>query len=188
MSILFLPSQSPHTWGLMSLGAAIGIAEALEITTPDIQVYLKWPNDLIVNGKKVGGLLLQTALKTKPRLVVGVGINLFTDPMFLPERPLFPATSIHLESKITPDLKHVADVCREKLFEIYHKWQKDPKKIVSLWMKRSLSYGRSVTIKVKNRRLLGIDRGLDIQGNLLLETADGIESLSSADIVDIYSD
>lgn len=74
-SLLVRPRLPPAQWPLLSLMTAVAVARALE-RVADLGARLKWPNDILVDGRKVAGILLESRLARQPVVVVGVGINL----------------------------------------------------------------------------------------------------------------
>ena len=74
-SILVRPRLSPTHWPLLSLMTAVAVARALG-RVAGLPARLKWPNDILVDGRKVAGILLESRLTGKPVVIIGVGINL----------------------------------------------------------------------------------------------------------------
>lgn len=93
-SVVLRPRLSPETLGLITLAASVGVAEAVALWTAPVQPRLKWPNDLLLEGRKCGGMLLEsTFLEGQPLVVLGIGLNVnqATFPPDLTET----ATSLH---------------------------------------------------------------------------------------------
>lgn len=75
-SVVVRPRATPHGIGALGLVVGLALAEAIEGVAPSIRVELKWPNDLWIGGRKVGGILCETRwLGDRPDIVVGFGIN-----------------------------------------------------------------------------------------------------------------
>ena len=74
-SILMRPRLGPSRWPLLSLTTAVAVARALD-RVGGVHPSLKWPNDVLVNGRKIAGILLESRLTEHPLVVIGVGINL----------------------------------------------------------------------------------------------------------------
>lgn len=78
-SIILRPELQPHELGAISILTADALADAIgKITSDPIQI--KWPNDVLVNGGKVSGILLQNRVGTKPVVVMGIGVNVSSVP------------------------------------------------------------------------------------------------------------
>jgi BirA family biotin operon repressor/biotin-[acetyl-CoA-carboxylase] ligase len=86
-SVLLRPRTEQRHYGLCSFIAALAIRDAVHAFLPKAAVELKWPNDVLVNGKKISGILLEAG---DGWLVVGMGINV----EHMPGNPLYPVTSL----------------------------------------------------------------------------------------------
>ena len=94
VSIVLRPSVPPPNLPELSLVAGRACAAAIE-EVAGVRAEVKWPNDVLVNGRKVAGILAEARER---RVVLGVGINVSQQPGELPERPEYPATSLLVES------------------------------------------------------------------------------------------
>jgi BirA family biotin operon repressor/biotin-[acetyl-CoA-carboxylase] ligase len=74
-SMLVRPRLAPTHWPLLSLMTAVAVAHALD-RVAGLSARLKWPNDILVDGRKVAGILLESRFTGKPVVIIGVGINL----------------------------------------------------------------------------------------------------------------
>lgn len=99
-SLVLRPALEPARLGLLTVAAAVGMAEALDPVTAPLRPRIKWPNDLLLEGGKCGGMLLEAALTTgRPTpdaVILGIGLNVNQDrfPEGLGTRP----TSLLLET------------------------------------------------------------------------------------------
>jgi BirA family biotin operon repressor/biotin-[acetyl-CoA-carboxylase] ligase len=75
LSVVLRPRLEPARLPLLSLGAAVAVADALAEAT-GLAPRLKWPNDVLVDGRKIAGILLESRLGTAPLVVLGIGVNL----------------------------------------------------------------------------------------------------------------
>lgn len=195
MSLLCRPDFSPDKASMLTLVMGISVAEAVERYT-GLAAKIKWPNDIVVNGKKICGILteMEMGLETKEiqYLVIGVGINVnngFTamQEMKDPERAretAFPgelrnmATSLFLEAekkeeKIfrAPLVQYVMEAF-EKNYGLFLQTLD-----LSLLRERYNAYlvNRNAAVKVLDPRgeYTGIAKEIDEEGNLLVETEDG---------------
>ncbi|MDD5586680.1 MAG: biotin--[acetyl-CoA-carboxylase] ligase [Alphaproteobacteria bacterium] len=95
-SVLLRPRCSPQETGLYSFVAALAVYDCVRAFLPQADIRLKWPNDVLANGKKISGVLLEAAPAENGKiewLVIGVGINASHHP----ENGLYPATSLRKE-------------------------------------------------------------------------------------------
>ncbi len=89
---LVLRDLKPQARARLSLLVGLSVAEALEEQS-GLRTQIKWPNDILARGHKIGGILCEG---TSDRIVAGVGLNLNQTPDDLPVRPIFPASSLLL--------------------------------------------------------------------------------------------
>ena len=167
--------QSPHGKGLyfslvlrpkepnsarLALLAGLAVAAAIEGVC-DAPIRCKWPNDLLCNGRKIGGILCETR---DERVVVGVGLNVTHQKEDLPTRPIFPASSLLLESGKSFQLEPLLEAVLESLDETLARsdWQ-------STYEKRMWGIGEIARAEGK----LGVVQGIEADGRLRLQTADG---------------
>lgn len=104
LSLVLRPALPTEKLGLVGLAAALGVAEALGSRTPD--VALKWPNDVLIGGKKAAGILSETRWAAcggghRPTVLLGVGVNVNREAF--PPEIAHRATSLALETRTTHD-------------------------------------------------------------------------------------
>jgi BirA family biotin operon repressor/biotin-[acetyl-CoA-carboxylase] ligase len=101
MSVILRPKMELRDATLITIMAAVACATALRKTT-ELDVSIKWPNDLIVSGKKLGGILtdLKTEKGTIIAAIVGIGINVNSDTDTFPQEVNRTATSVKKETGI----------------------------------------------------------------------------------------
>jgi len=105
LSVVLRPTSAPQSkWGLVTLLGGLAAREAIATQLPGADVALKWPNDVLIGGRKVAGVLAQLVPETGA-IVLGVGIN---TAMTTEQLPVPTATSIAIESGAT----HGRDACR----------------------------------------------------------------------------
>ena len=173
MSLCLEPKMQPdRVAGLtlvMALAAAMGIREAVGVDT-----QIKWPNDLVVNGKKVCGILTEMIFKEDGYVVIiGTGINVNTDTF--PEEICETATSLKLELGKEIE-KETIIVSVMKYFEIFYE-QYEKSEDFSLLKE---SYEEILANKDQNVRVLdpkgayeGVAKGINDAGNLIVVREDG---------------
>lgn len=148
---------------------------------------LKWPNDILWCGRKLGGLLLETfaTQETKPDwILLGVGINLVT----FPSDAVYPTTSV---LECTGELfkaEEMAIALRSCLKERLNLWHKgDYHTQMEEWMSRAHNFRKRISIMKEQGGKIhtetGIFEGIDLEGSLLLRRDDGqLEKLTSGDV------
>ncbi|MDR0571487.1 MAG: biotin--[acetyl-CoA-carboxylase] ligase [Rickettsiales bacterium] len=141
----------------------IVILETLEYFFKDIKLKLKWPNDLLLNEKKVAGILLERDL-TKNLLVIGIGLNINSYPV----NTLFKATSLKDEGYIIDKKIFV-----NKFIDVFGKYNLNNFKIVrEKWLSYAYNFKKEIEVKTNNLSIKGIFEDLDNDGSLILKKDD----------------
>ena len=174
LSLVLRPQISPSLAPLFTLGCAVALQKSVERQT-GLAADIKWPNDLLVEGKKVAGILaeIQADLDRIHVLVIGVGLNV--NHSTLPDELTDRATSLRLASgHIQSRMEILLDFLEqfEGLIERFHAG--GPEVIVSEWTRHSsFAVGRRVQIGDGQRVIEGVTKGLNPFGALRVETKDG---------------
>lgn len=166
-----------------TIAAAVGVARALDGL--GLRAGLKWPNDVLLNGRKVAGVLCEAEWHaSRPTfLIVGVGLNVAHTPEMLPERPVFPATSLLIESgqAFEPERVESALVAALRLIAIELE-QGGWGSIREEWEQRCVGLGELASVSDAGRKFFGVLRGLDQSGALLIAAADGPRRVVSGEV------
>src|SRR5215471_1256449 len=178
MSVLFLPrSDASSRLPLTGLWAAVAVAETL-IERGVAGVDIKWPNDVLVNERKVSGVLAEAVSvgSESLRLVLGIGVNLnhrsfSSGPPELGET----ATSLAIETGRPIVVEEFRDLLLEKIAQWYELWLRgEPALIIDRWTRlSSYARGRRVTVTIENEKLTGVTDGLTETGALRLAVDGG---------------
>jgi len=159
--------------GQLAFVAAVAAADALGAVVP---VRFKWPNDLLLNGRKFGGILIECE---DIGAVIGMGINIVAAPADTP----YGATSLVGEgyAAIAPrDL--LLAVCRA-LEAWYARWRGEGfEPVREAWLGRAAGMGQTMAVRLIDDRLSGIFVGLDAGGALVLETDSGRRRVTAGEI------
>lgn len=150
---------------ILSLTCAVAVAEAV-----GHQAKIKWPNDIILNGKKVAGILLESKKHAKSSVfVIGIGINCHQQPdSFAPELRKT-ATSIDIETRTRCDRNIIA---KRLLVSIEH-WlaaaEKNNKEIIEHWKRLSIQFGHRTEVVYNGKKFAGNCIGIDPEKGLILQ-------------------
>lgn len=158
--------------------AQIGFAAALAAAeTVGGEATLKWPNDVLLGGRKVGGLLLEADAGW---LVVGCGVNLVSHPDGTP----FPATSIKAATGRTMSAETALSLFCCGLDRWYCRWARDGfGPVRDAWLARAHPPGTALTVRTPRSTMAGTFDGLDPDGVLLLKGADGqLHRIAAGDV------
>jgi BirA family biotin operon repressor/biotin-[acetyl-CoA-carboxylase] ligase len=181
LSVLLRPETPAAEAGQWALRAGIAIAEGCSRFVPDdTALTLKWPNDLLLGGRKVGGILVdgQAAGKKLAWVVIGFGANLAEAPR-LPDRP---AVACLAEFGPSPSPQEVAAAILERLGH----WCDAREQFASVraaWLRRGPPLGSRTTLRLGTRHIAGRFAGLAEDGGLLLQTADGLHAYATGEVL-----
>jgi BirA family biotin operon repressor/biotin-[acetyl-CoA-carboxylase] ligase len=170
-SILLTESKcSPE---LLSLACAVAVAETIGKVN-STQAKIKWPNDILLDGKKVAGILLESKKnKAGTIFIIGIGINCHQTKNDFPAELQKTATSIDIESRTKCDRISLAKrllTCLDQWLEIT---DENPTKIINRWKKLSIQLGHRVTVVFNRRKFSGNCIGIDPERGLILQLDTG---------------
>jgi BirA family biotin operon repressor/biotin-[acetyl-CoA-carboxylase] ligase len=178
-SFLLRPRRPPNETAQIGFIAAVALAEALErLLPPDRRIGCKWPNDLLVDGAKISGILLEAAAAQGlvEAVVVGIGVNIASFPAELPYR----ATSL-AASGAPGEVEAVLEVLAERLLFWYERWRREGfMPIRRRWLDFATGLGGPVEVRLPRETLTGRFAALDATGALDIELPDGRRRLVSA--------
>ena len=181
VSILLRPELRAAETSRLPILASVAAVDAVEAVT-GTRPQIKWPNDLLLRGRKLGGLLIETEMAGArvAFAVLGIGINVrHAEGDFSPEvRAL--ATSLYLA---TGQLHRRADVLVALLQALERRLERPFDEAREAWTASSLTLGQRVELNTGRGRKLGQAMGLDDSGALLLRADSGeIEAISAGDM------
>ncbi|MDE2484317.1 MAG: biotin--[acetyl-CoA-carboxylase] ligase, partial [candidate division NC10 bacterium] len=175
LSVILKPAIPPQSAPVLTLMGAVAGAEAIERTT-GLTTALKWPNDLILHGRKVGGILGEMAVEGSRLLyvVLGIGINVNqAEADFEGElRPI--ATSLRVQAGHPVNRTAMVRSFCASLDEWYDRLLRDgPLPILEAVRRRCLTVGRMVTARSGDQEVSGFAVELDDLGRLVIRDATG---------------
>ena len=174
-SVILRPPIQPMTAPQLTFLSVVALARAIERLTP-VSPRIKWPNDILIEGKKVAGLLNEMSAETDKVnfVVLGIGVNLNMTTDQFPADLRHPATSLFIESGIKVRRTDFARCLLQELDAVYGVFLRDGYGPVRReWLERSRLAGESVTVSDNGRMTSGKVLGIDEYGALLLEREDG---------------
>ena len=183
MSLLLRPRLVAATACQLNFVAAVALAEAVGALLPAAaSVALKWPNDVLVNGAKVSGILLEAAAAADhviDWLVIGVGVNIATYPAGTP----YPATSLQREgARSAPSAVLEAFADR---FERWHAVWRDAGfcPVRDRWLASARGLGEAIEVRLECETLRGRFSDLDETGALMLDMgSSGRRQITTGDL------
>jgi BirA family biotin operon repressor/biotin-[acetyl-CoA-carboxylase] ligase len=162
-------------WPEASLVMGLAVRSSLARAAPGSHFGLKWPNDVHVCGRKVSGILAETAPKTVGRMVIGVGINVNNSLADAPAEVAAQAISLLDAIGHRADRVGLLIDAINEFGERLEALATDPAALADEWHRHCLLRGRAVELRAGERLIAGRCRGIDPRGALLIETAHGVE-------------
>jgi len=155
----------------LSLVAGLALIEAIDAAVPSQPLMLKWPNDLLLLGKKLAGILLE---RSGDRVAVGFGVNLSTAPE-LKDRQI-----AALNGQLTPNA--FAPLLAGSFVRLLKLWRENaPALMVQAWLSRAHPVGTRLTVHASaDEQMTGRFDGLEPDGALRLVLNDGSVSIVRA--------
>ncbi len=163
----------PHS---LSLIAGLALIEAVDAAVPNLPLMLKWPNDLLLSGKKLGGILLE---RSKDRVVIGFGVNLAVAP------DLADRKTASLDRLISPNaFSLLLAPSFEKLLAL---WRSSGSQLMAhAWLARGHPIGSRIDVHSgASERVSGTFAGLEADGALRLQLPSGEVEIVRAGDVDL---
>lgn len=175
LSIILRPKIPPHQASLITLLAAVATAKAIE-RCAELKPLIKWPNDLLLGGRKIAGLLneIQSETDRIHFVILGIGVNLNLDEETFPKEIRSLATSIKRETGQSISRKEFLTMLLQQLEEGYDRFLKeggDP--VLKAWKERAQLEGKTVKVTSFGETLSGTAVDIDSDGALLLKMEDG---------------
>lgn len=185
MSIILRPNIPLPKAPQLTLLTAVAVVQAIEDCT-GLEPSIKWPNDILLGGKKVTGILteLQAEADRIHSVIIGIGMNVNQKSEDFPAELHSIATSLMLEKGEAINRAELIQAVfsrLEKLYLIY--LDKGFRPIKLLWESYAISIGKKITARTLSGSIVGVARGITDDGVLLLEDDSGtVHSIYSADI------
>jgi BirA family biotin operon repressor/biotin-[acetyl-CoA-carboxylase] ligase len=184
-SVILRPHLPPTDVLVLSLAAGLAVQAAIQELAPELNLDLKWPNDLLIAGKKICGILTEmSAEATRVRhIVVGIGINV--NHLHFPDEIAVTATSLRLASGTEYSRLELCSALLKSLDREYRTLLANPgssQEILQRFSNRSSSVrGRQVQVE-ENGGFEGMTAGLDSRGFLKVRTQTGLRTVYSGTV------
>jgi BirA family transcriptional regulator, biotin operon repressor / biotin---[acetyl-CoA-carboxylase] ligase len=164
MTLILIPDTPPPLAYLYNFAASVSLSKTFDILF-GLDVRVKWPNDLLLNGRKLVGLLseIETQADLIRFLLVGIGINVNNDPT----SELFDAISIQQAlGRPVSRQKILAEFLKQFFGQIQ---DMNPAKIMGAWKQRTATIGSRVRVQTHTQTFQGLAIDVDDTGTLLLK-------------------
>lgn len=187
-SLLLTPKKLPISKQFfLSMAVSLGVLEALHFFIKKSEIQIKWPNDILCNGKKIGGILIENSILGEyiEHAVVGIGINVQNDeiPIYLPQ-----ASSIKIETqkqlevielvkKIAEKIKENQDLLEQKSYDILKK----------KYLMHIAGYQEKRIFEIGSEKIWGEILGVNEHGKLVLNIDGKMRAFDLKEITWIYA-
>jgi BirA family biotin operon repressor/biotin-[acetyl-CoA-carboxylase] ligase len=167
----------------LSFAAALAVGDTVAALAPQAHVALKWPNDVLLEARKVAGILLEAA-STKDGcadwVLIGIGINL----SHFPENVEFPAISVAAVTGAAPERDDALSVLGSHWNRWFEAWREGGfEPLRQAWLARAAGLGDKIVAKAGARQIEGVFQDLDGDGALLIrEVRGGISRVTAGEV------
>ena len=186
-TLVLRPAEPPAEAALRSFVAALALRDALAaLTGREAALSLKWPNDVLLNGGKVAGILLESAGQgpQMTHLAIGIGVNLQTVP---DTSGMEPGTTHPVSVAAETGIRPTQDEMLDALAPAYDRWERQfttygfaP--IRTAWLDRAARLGEAITARTTQEALTGTFETVDKTGALILSGPRGRVAIPAADV------
>ena len=185
-SILLRPDLRPQETTQLTVASAIALRRAIQFET-GLKPEIKWPNDILISGKKVAGILTELSAEVDrvKHVILGIGVDVNLDVKEFPPELRKAATSLKIESGKTIERAELATailrefdrdyarVCGGKFTALADEWEES-----------CTTIGKNVAVQIGGRKIRGRAESLDDGGALLLRTEHGhLEQITGGDVI-----
>lgn len=182
-TLLISPDRPASECAQLSFVTAIAAADAASTFAPCADVKVKWPNDVLAGGKKMAGILLESASgagATPTYLAIGIGMNL----AHFPPDTEFPATSLAALGIAGPSASAALTQLAAHFAKWYDVWMtKGFAPIHDAWLARAAGLGTRIRARLTNEETTGVFEGIDATGALILrESADRVRKIAAGEV------
>lgn len=168
----------------LGFAVSLGVRDAIEALAPGQPIALKWPNDVLLNGKKVCGILLENLGARGDgslQILIGIGINLAHHPY--PADSNWPPTSIAVETGADPGFEAALQrVVRAVSERIRNELENGFDTTREHWLAHAARKGETLTARLADEAITGIFTDIDATGALVLETSSGMRKVTAGDV------
>lgn len=176
-SLVLKPKKSLEISSQLSFVAAVCLGLVLaELSNDAKRINYKWPNDILIDGKKVSGILLESDADF---VILGIGVNIKSHP----QNTNYPSCNLEEQGFVIDNKINLLKKFLDNFSNLYQKWQDfgfTP--IRNLWLNKAYNLNKEIATNLPNKSLRGVFKNLDEQGNLVLETDNKIQLITSGEV------
>ncbi|HEX3811189.1 MAG TPA: biotin--[acetyl-CoA-carboxylase] ligase [Rhizomicrobium sp.] len=175
-TLLIAPGKPAAECAQLSFVTAVAAADAVAGFAPGAGIKVKWPNDVLADGRKLVGILLESQ---SDWLAIGVGINLAHFPM----DTAFPATAICALGVPAPDRDDALTQLAAHFAKWYEVWRGEGfSPIRDAWLARAAGLGSRIRARLSNEETAGVFEGIDESGALILRENGAVRHIAAGEV------
>jgi BirA family biotin operon repressor/biotin-[acetyl-CoA-carboxylase] ligase len=189
LSVVLRPKIPMHKAPLITLMGAVASASAIK-TTCGLEAGIKWPNDILLSGRKVSGLLTEMSAEQDRirHIVLGIGVDVNMEMGELPPEVRGLTTTLAAETGAKINRTVLLQQLLRDLERRYRKFLKNDADILEEWKQLDLTIGNRVTVSGAGERVEGLAQGVDNEGRLIVRLEDGTSRTVAAGDVTIIKE
>lgn len=175
-TLLIAPERPRAEWAQLSFAAAIATADLAADFVPHAAIAVKWPNDILAEGRKLAGILLETAGQG---LAIGIGVNLAGHP----DGTEFPAISLPVLGVKAPPPQQALTVLAGHFGHWYEVWTAQGfAPLRDAWLARAAHLGHPIRARLTDTEHRGVFEGIDGEGALLLNQGQTTRTIAAGEV------
>ena len=181
-TLLLRPQAPAAVIGQLSFAAALAAAEMAAHFAPQAVISVKWPNDVLADGRKLAGVLLEAGQDRSGKgwLAIGIGVNLVS----FPQGTEFPATSLVAQTRTAaPSSDDALTVLAARFAHWYDVWMSQGfESVRTAWLARAQQLGAPIRARLPHETRTGIFEGIDAAGALLLNEQGRVRAIAAGEV------
>ena len=163
----------------LSFVAALAVADLAAHFAPAANIAVKWPNDVLADGRKLAGILLEAGQHPAPWIAIGMGVNLTA----FPPGTEFPATAIAALGVVPPSPDAALAVLMDRFAHWHHRWREEGfAPLRAAWLARAQGLGNPIRARLPHEERRGLFEGIDASGALLLREGAGVTAIQAGEV------
>jgi BirA family transcriptional regulator, biotin operon repressor / biotin---[acetyl-CoA-carboxylase] ligase len=183
VSFILRPACPPAAASQLGFVAALGLGDAVGANTPPaVELRCKWPNDVLLDGRKFAGILLESEARASGMLdwvVLGIGVNVVAHP----DGGEYPTTSLREAGCTGLDAATLLSALAPALLAWYETWRDAGfAPIRAAWLPRAAGLGTEITVRLDRESIAGRFLGIEADGALALDTGAGARRIAAGDV------
>ena len=185
-SLLLKGEGDVVTSSQLSFVAALAVRDVVaDLVQSDSRARCKWPNDVLLDGRKVSGILLESQAaaakgSSVPEFVIiGIGVNLASHP----QKALYPATSLNMAAGMNVTSEQALELLASSMAYWIGRWKGDGFSVIrTAWLDKAEGLGQNITVRLPQEEFTGRFIDLDVTGGVKVETDTGQRIITAGDV------